>query len=52
MKKHEKIDPKLLTNPMFFEIAQKAQILCRTSIIAWSICKGYCVIPKSVNEEE
>jgi len=47
--KHEN-DPKLLTNPVILEIAQKHDISVGQVLIAWSIARDIAVIPKSVNE--
>jgi alcohol dehydrogenase (NADP+) len=47
--KHEN-DPKLLTNQVVLEIAQKHSISVGQVLIAWSIERDIAVIPKSVNE--
>jgi len=44
-------DPKLLTNPIVEEIAQKHQVTCGQILLAWSIQRGIAVIPKSVNPQ-
>ncbi|MFM7629736.1 MAG: aldo/keto reductase [Algoriphagus sp.] len=44
-------DPKLLTNPIVEEIAQKHQVTCGQILLAWSIKRGIAVIPKSVNPQ-
>jgi alcohol dehydrogenase (NADP+) len=47
--KHEK-DPKLLTDQVILNIAQKHKISAGQLLIAWSIERGIVVIPKSSNE--
>jgi len=44
-------DPKLLTNAIVGEIAQKHQVTCGQILLAWSMQRGIAVIPKSVNPQ-
>jgi len=44
-------DPKLLTNPIVEEIAQKHQVTCGQILLTWSMQRGIAVIPKSVNPQ-
>ncbi|UZD23801.1 aldo/keto reductase [Algoriphagus halophytocola] len=43
-------DPKLLTDPVVIELANKHQVEAGQILIAWSIARGIAVIPKSVNQ--
>lgn len=46
---HRDGDPSLLENPVVLEIARERGISAAQVLLAWAVCRGTSVIPKSVN---